>query len=142
MKLAKVKTDKSYAKAICEYSIQKQVPFYTALTEVQSECLQLFRLLGSYLKKRTATKNKMHGEEDLGLPSKFVYRFLRRYCKHHLDKEIKGIEEKLLSLVKQNQQLQLTLLTTIPGIRIRTAFFLFVCTDGFKKCEKGLQLCS
>ena len=141
MKLAKVKTDKSDAKAICEYGVINEVPLYTALTDVQSECLQLFRLLDSYLKKRTATKNKMHGEEALGLPSKFVYRSLRRNRKH-LDKEIKGIEEKLLSLVKQDQQVQLTLLTSIPGIGIRTALFLIVSTDGFKKFETASQLCS
>ncbi len=36
MKLAKVKTDKSDAKAICEYGTINEVPLYTALTEVQS----------------------------------------------------------------------------------------------------------
>nr|WP_316931501.1 hypothetical protein [Maribacter antarcticus] len=102
MNLAKAKTYKSDAKAICEYAILNEVPIYSAFTEGQSECLQLFRLLDSYLKKRTATKNKMHGAAVLGLPSKFVFRSLRRNRKH-LDKEIKGIEEKLLSLVKQNQ---------------------------------------
>jgi len=85
---------------------------YTALTEVQSECLQLFRLLDSYLKKRTVTKNKLHGEEVLGKPSKFVYRSLKRNRKH-LDKEIKGIEEQLI-----------------------------ISTDGFKKFETASQLCS
>ena len=49
MKLAKVKTDKSDAKAICEYVQMNEVPLYTALTEVQAECLQLFRLLDNYL---------------------------------------------------------------------------------------------
>ncbi|WP_027077815.1 IS110 family transposase [Maribacter antarcticus] len=52
------------------------------------------------------------------------------------------IEEKLLSLVKQDQQHQLTVLTSIPGIGIRTALFLIVCTDGFKKFETVSQLCS
>src|SRR5690606_6898770 len=70
MKLAKIKTDKSDAKAICEYALANEVPLYNALTDVQSECLQLFRLLDSYLKKRTATMNKIHGEETLGIPSK------------------------------------------------------------------------
>lgn len=51
MKLAKVKTDKSDAKAICEYGRMNEVPLYTALTDVQAECLQLFRLLDSYQKK-------------------------------------------------------------------------------------------
>ena len=61
MKLAKVKTDKSDAKAICEFGLTQEVPLYNALTDTQSECLQLFRLLDSFLKKRTATKNKLHG---------------------------------------------------------------------------------
>jgi transposase len=43
MKLAKVKTDKSDAKAICEYGKINEMPLYTALTDVQSACLQLFR---------------------------------------------------------------------------------------------------
>jgi transposase len=141
MKLAKVKTDKSDAKAICEYGKINEVPLYTALTDVQSECLQLFRWLDALIKKRTATKNKIHGEQVLGVPSKFVYRSLTR-VKKYLDKEILGIEDKLLSLVKQDEQHQLTLLQSIPGIGMKTALFLIVVTDGFKKFESASQLCS
>jgi transposase len=141
MKLAKVKTDKSDAKMICEYGIINEVPLYSALTDVQSECLQLFRWLDSLIKKRTATKNKIHGEQVLGVPSKFVYRSLNR-VKKYLDKEILGIEHKLLSLVKQDQQQQLTLLQSIPGIGMKTALFLIVVTDGFKKFERSSKLCS
>jgi transposase len=141
MKLAKVKTDKSDAKAICEYGQMNEVPLYTALTDVQSECLQLFRLLDNYLKKRTATKNKLHGEDTLGIPSKFVYRSLNRDLKH-LNKEVKGIEGRLLELVKQDQQEQLTLLKSIPGLGTKTSLFLIVVTDGFSKFEKSSQLCS
>jgi transposase len=141
MKLAKVKTDKSDAKAICEYGLTQQVPLYTALTDVQSECLQLFRLLDSYIKKRTISKNKIHGEAVLGVPSSWVYRSLVRN-KKHLDKEIKDIETKLLSLVKQDQQEQLTLLQSIPGLGLKTALFLIVVTDGFQKFETASQLCS
>ncbi|MFT6064527.1 MAG: transposase [Paraglaciecola sp.] len=140
MKLAKVKTDKSDAKAICEYGQINEVPLYTALTDVQSECLQLFRLLDSYLKKRTMTKNKLHGEAVLDIPSKHVYRSLTRN-KKHLDTEIASIETKLLSLVKQDQQVQLTLLKSIPGLGIKTALFLIVITDGITKFETASQLC-
>ncbi len=141
MKLAKVKTDKSDAKAICGYGQMNGVPLYTALTDVQSECLQLFRLLDNYLKKRTATKNKLHGEETLGKPSKYVYRSLNRDLKH-LNKEVKGIGQRLLGLVKQDQQHQLTLLKSIPGMGVRTALFLIVVTDGFSKFGNASQLCS
>ena len=141
MKLAKVKTDKSDAKAICEYALINEVPLYNALTDTQSECLQLFRLLDTYLKQRTATKNKIHGEAVLGIPSKFVYRSLIRN-KKQLNKEVVAIESKILSLVKEDQQEQLTLLTSIPGIGQKTALFLIVVTDGFSKFENASQLCS
>lgn len=141
MKLAKVKTDKSDARAICEYAKVNEVPIYNALTDVQAECLQLFRLLDNYLKKRTATKNKLHGEETLGIPSKFVHQSLKRDLKH-LDKEINGLEQRILLLVKQEQQHQLTLLKGIPGLGTKTALFLIVITDGFDKFETSGQLCS
>ena len=141
MKLAKVKTDKSDAKAICNYAQINEVPLYTALDEIQSECLQLFRLLDSYLKKRTQSKNKIHGEKALGIPSRYVYKSLLRDIKH-LDKEIKGIETRLLALVKEEHQKQLTLLKSIPGLGEKTALFLIVTTDGFTKFEKASQLCS
>lgn len=141
MRLAKVKTDKSDAKAICEYGIQNAVPLYNALTDVQAECLQLFRLLDIYMKQRTATKNKIKGEESLGKPSRAVYSSLKRNLRH-LDKEIGCIEDRLLELVKQDQQQQLTLLKSIPGMGVKTALFLIVVTDGFKKFETASQLCS
>jgi transposase len=141
MKLAKVKTDKSDAKMICEYGIMNDVPLYNSLTEVQAECLQFFRLLDSYLKKRTATKNKIHGETVLGIPSSFVFRSLQRNLKH-LNAEVKAIEARLLKLVKEDQQQELTLLKSIPGMGVKTALFLIVATDGFSKFENAGQLCS
>ena len=141
MKLAKVKTDKSDAKAICEYGTLNEVPVYNALTDVQAECLQLFRLLDNYLKQRTATKNKLKGEESLGKPSKVVYSSLKRNEKH-LNKEIDLIETRLLELVQQEQQEQLTLLKSIPGMGVKTALFLIVLTDGFNKFDNAKQLCS
>ena len=47
-----------------------------------------------------------------------------------------------MSLVKQDQQQQLTLLQSIPGIGLKTALFLIVVTDSFKKFENSSQLCS
>jgi transposase len=141
MKLSKIKTDKSDARAICEYGQKNDVPLYNALNESQAECLQLFRLLDNYLKQRTAIKNKLHGEEVLGRPSRVVYHSLNRSLKH-LDKEIDQLESRLLTLVKKEQQQQLTHLKSIPGLGTKTALFLIVITDGFSKFETASQLCS
>lgn len=141
MRLAKVKTDKSDAKAIFEYGMSNDVPLYTALTDAQGECLQLFRLLDSYIKKSTATKNKIHGEKALGFCSRSVLKSLDNNLEH-LRKEISVLEERLLELVKNDRQQQLTLLQGIPGIGLKTAMFLIVVTDGFRKFENASQLCS
>lgn len=141
MKLAKVKTDKSDAKFIFDYATVNEVPLYSAITGLQSECFQLYQLLDVYIKQSTVTKNKLHGEKVLGIPSKAVYHSLNRTLKH-LEKEILNIESRLLELVKQEQQDQLTLLQTIPGIGLKTALFLVVTTNGFEKFEKASQLCS
>ncbi|MGK0254058.1 MAG: transposase [Mariniflexile sp.] len=64
--------------------------------------LQLFRLLDNYIKKRTATQNKLHLEVVLDIPSKFVYCSLKRDLKH-LNLEVTALEERLIELVKQEQ---------------------------------------
>ena len=141
MRLSKVKTDKSDAKAICDYALINPVPLYTGKDQNQAESLQLLRLLELYLKQRTQLKNKIHGEQALGIPSKAVFRSLNR-SKKILDKEIKSLETRLLSLVKAEHQQQLTNLKSIPGLGDKTAALLIVLTDGFTKFETASQLCS
>ena len=141
MKLSKIKTDKSDAKAICEYAILNEVPLYTAKNKNQAECHQLLSLIDLYLKQSTALKNKIHGEKTLGVPSKVVYKSLGRSLKL-LQKEIKLLEERLVELVKEHQQEQLTLLKSIPGMGTKTALLLIVLTDGFSRFENSKQLCS
>ncbi|MFV8226131.1 IS110 family transposase [Christiangramia aquimixticola] len=140
MKLSKIKTDKSDAKAICEYAQATQVSLYNGRNAVQAECLQLLSLQGLYLKQRTAVKNKLHGEKALGTPSKTVSRSLVRMLKQ-LEKELAQIDNKLESLVRKIQVEQLGQLTSIPGMGKKTAMFLIVLTDGFTNFENARQLC-
>lgn len=141
MKLSKIKTDKSDAKAICEYAVLNEVPLYTAKDKNQAESHQLLRLIDVYLKQSTALKNKLHGEKTLEIPSKAVYHSLNRSLKS-IQREIKVLEERLTELVKEHQQKQLTLLKSIPGMGSKTALLLIVLTDGFNRFESSKQLCS
>ena len=141
MKLSKVKTDKSDAKAICEYATVNEVPLYTAKDKNQAECLQLMRLIDIYLKQSTALKNKLHGEKTLGKPSKTVYHSLNRSLKA-VQKEIQILEDRLTEIVKEEQQKQLTLIKSIPGLGNKTAIMLIVLTDGFSNFENARRLCS
>ncbi len=141
MKLSKVKTDRSDARAICEYAKVNEVPLYDGKDKDQAESLQLLALLDVYIKQRTQIKNKLHGEKVLGKPSMSVYRSLERSRKN-LDREIACLESRLSTLVKESQQAQLTHLKSIPGMGERTAVLLIILTNGFTKFENPKQLCS
>lgn len=140
MKLSKIKTDKSDARAICEYAQANKVPLYTARNAIQAECLQLLSLQDLYLKQRTALKNKIHGEKALGIPSKAASRSLTRMLKQ-MEKELAQLELKLESLVEKAHEDQLMQLTSIPGLGKKTAILLIVLTDGFNSFENARQLC-
>lgn len=141
MRLAKVKTDKADAGAIRDYAMINDVSLYSPLDSVQAECLQLFRLLENYKKQLTAVKNKQHGEDTLGRPSKRVYHSLNRTRKH-LEAEVIGIEAEILQLVKKEYEGQITLLKSIPGLGMKTILFLIVTTSGFSRFDNASQLCS
>ena len=141
MKLSKVKTDKSDAKMICSYAKNVELRLWTGDSKNQQSCLQLVRSLSVYTKQATMIKNKIHGEEVLGVPSKDVMRSLKRLLKS-IQKEIKILEAKLHELVKNEHQELLTLIETIPGIGRKTSTMLLVLTDGFKRFGSASELCS
>lgn len=141
MKLSKIKTDKSDSKLICEYGKQVDLKLWSGDSKEQQECLQITRLLSVYTKQSTMLKNKIHGEEVLGIPSNTVLRSIVRSLKH-LKKETQKLEEKLLLLIKKAHQDLLTRLETIPGIGKKTALMLIVLTDGFERFTSGSELCS
>ena len=141
MRLSKIKTDKSDSKLICAYAEQLKLKLWTGSSGQAQECLQITRTLSIYTKQCTMLKNKLHGEDVLGDPSKAVVRSLKRSLKQ-LKKEIKILEDKLLVLVKQEHQDLLTRLKTIPCIGPKTAIMLVVLTGGFDRFTSAAELCS
>lgn len=141
MELSKIKTDKSDSKMIQLYGQERSPKLWTGQSKTQQESLQLSRLLSVYTKQSTQLKNKIHGEEVLGIPSKVVFRSLNRQLKS-LKKEMKILETTLEKNVKSEYQESLTLLKSIPGIGDKTALMLLVFTDGFHRFESSKELCS
>lgn len=141
MKLSKIKTDKSDSKMICKYAENVELRLWEGQSKDQQECLQMVRILSVYSKQSTMLKNKIHGEEVLGIPCKVVLSSLKRSLKS-IVKEMKMIEDKLLELVKKESQELLTLIETIPGIGRKTSVMLLVLTDGFERFSSASELCS
>lgn len=141
MGLSRIKTDRSDAKMIQLYAKEREPNLWAGHSKTQQESLQLSRMLSVYTKQVTQLKNKIHGEEALGNPSKMVVRSLKRSLKH-LKKEMGILEEALMENVKKEYQESLTLLKSIPGIGDKTALMLLVFTDGFHRFESSKELCS
>jgi transposase len=141
MKLSKIKTDKSDSKLICEYATQMELKLWQGNSKDEIACLQIVRALTVYTKQSTMIKNKLHGEEVLGNPSKLVVRSLKRSLKQ-VQKEMKILEDKLIVLVKKTHQELLTRLQTIPGIGSKTGIMLVVLTGGFDRFTSASELCS
>lgn len=141
MSLSKIKTDKSDAKQIYNYGVQMDLKLWKGESKTQQDSLQISRLLNVYTKQSTMLKNKIHGEEVLGRPSKIVIHSLNRQLKS-IKKEIKKLEVALENNVKSEYQESLTLLKSIPGIGPKTAMMLLVFTDGFNRFNSSKELCS
>lgn len=141
MDLSKIKTDKSDARMIQLYGQERHPKLWKGQSKTQQENLQISRLLGIYTKQSTQLKNKIHGEEVLGKPSKVVLNSLKKQLKN-LKKEIKALGESLEKNVKIEYEQSLTLLKSIPGIGNKTALMLLVFTDGFHRFESSKELCS
>ena len=141
MRLSKVKPDKSDAKQISIYAENIELKLWHGESEGAQESRQLLSLLDTYTKQSTQIKNKIHGEEVLGKPSKIVLMSLKRSVKN-IEKEQLKLEERLLEIVKEEHQELLTRLESIPGIGRKTALMLIVFTNGFKDFETSSQLCS
>ncbi len=141
MKLSKIKTDKSDAKAICEFAQTNPVPLFYPRDKVNKECWQLISLINSYTNQRTALQNKIKAEKVLNVPSRKVYDSIERTLLFLKNERI-ILDEYLFNLVKKYYPDQLTLLNSIPGIGNKTATFLIVITRGFSRFENSKQLCS
>ncbi len=141
MKLSKIKTDKADAKMIRLYAQNNTIKLWEGKSKNQKETLQIAGLLDVYTKQATALKNKLHGEKTLGTPSQLVVKSLKRSLKM-IKKEKDLLEQKLLELVKEDNQQLLTNLESIPGLGRKTATMLIVFTDGFKRFDSAAALCS
>lgn len=141
MGLSKIKTDKSDSKQIYNYALKVDLTLWHGESKTQQESLQIVRLLSVYTKQSTMLKNKLHGEDVLGVPSKLVVNSLNRQLKT-IQKELKKLELALENNVKLEHQGSLTLLKSIPGIGPKTAMMLLVFTDGFSRFDSSKELCS
>lgn len=140
MHLKRNKTDKADAKMICLYSQNTKNELWEPAPEIIEYCQDLYQLLEQYIVMRGSLKNKLNG-----LKSKDAEPFLIKNLNQQISKmtdNIKELEVKLNSLIKEYNYDLFSNLKSIKGIGEKTAALLIITTQGFKGFENAKQVIS
>jgi transposase len=141
MKLKRVKTDKSDALMIYQYSCEQVLEQWEPDPEYIAQGRELLSLIQLYLKQSTALKNKLHALESRGQHKGKMVTSIKRQLRA-LIKEQQLLEKEVETLLKANEPSLLARLKTIPGIGNKTAVLLMLSTANFKDFDSSKQVSS
>lgn len=139
MRLLRTKTDKADARMIAAYGQQQELSLWEPPQRYQVELQQLEALCELYVSARTALSNQLHSFEATGLMEKHTGQCIARQLRE-LDRQVKGLEKRMLLLIKQHHQEVLESLLSIPGLGHKTAMALITLSNGFTKFTNHRQL--
>ncbi len=141
MKMIKAKTDKADAKLIADYA-EKQAPkLWSAPKTVLIEIRQEQSVLDGLKKQVRMLGNQKESIEVQPSKSKEALKAITLMV-DHAEQQIALLEDCIVHKVTLAFGKEVELITSIPGIGIKTAIALLVATDGFSKFENGKQVAS
>ena len=141
MRLVRAKTDKADAKLIALYA-EKEVPkLWTPPKRVLLEIQQTQTVMEGLQKQLRMLSNQLESIQVQPFQSNESIKALKQIIKT-IDTHYGKLEESILSKVQEYFNEELKLLTSIPGIGIKTAVTLLVVTNGFSKFDSSKKLAS
>jgi transposase len=139
MKLSRAKTDKADARLIAEYGRLHQPPLWQPPLAFINELQQESSLLEQLLKQRTALGNHQHALLQQPHISEQARQTLTDLL-DQLEEQIKQLEESIARKSKVEFAPLLKVLTSIPGIGLKTAIQLLLITNAFQRFDNAKQL--
>ena len=141
MQLSRVKSDKADAERIRHYGEQHELTTWTPASTEVLELQQAHGWLEDLIRERTRLLNRQEAHAHHTRPSAFVTQQMNAQLRQ-LDKQIKGCEQHLETLVKKSFSALYERLLTIPSLGPKTALELIIVTDGFSRFEDVKALCA
>jgi transposase len=141
MQLERNKSDKKDAGWICRYAMEQCPAYWEMPDSAYFESKQLYNTIREYAEQIKRFNNQLHSLRLLPVPSKDTIKSLEK-VKHHLEKEIEKLEQKLEVLLQSWKPAQLKSVSSIKGIGKRATAMLIVFTQGFKNTHSHRQLIS
>lgn len=139
MLLQRAKTDKKDAQVIARYGMVQTPKQWQPDSETNLQIKQAYSSLELINKQISQTKLQLHAFESTGVLDKALKRDLQGIIRH-LQGKAKRLEERINQIAEQEYSALLKRLQSIPGIGKKTAVFLAVLTDGFRKFDHYRQL--
>lgn len=139
MLLQRAKTDKKDAQVIARYGMVHNPKQWKPDSETNLQIKQAYSGLELVNKQIRQTNAQLHAFESTGMLDKELKKDLKGMIRH-LERKSEKIEKRINDMAAQEYRGLLQRLQTIPGIGEKTAVFLAVLTDGFRKFDHYKQL--
>jgi transposase len=139
MNLRRIKTDKADAEMICQYAQMNPLMAYKTAPRYVIESRILIENMDLLIKSRTMLKNRLHAIKYKGSNQRLILiNPIKRSIKD-LTIQIVRLETELKRLMQTHEADLFTRLQSIPGIGKRTAMFMIILSEGFRKFESAKQ---
>lgn len=139
MRLVRAKTDKADAILITKYAELENPKTWNPPVRFINELQQESMVLEGLIKQRTALQNQKEALNQMPHASEKALSTLETVL-GSLNEQIKDLEESIAKKAKKHCGEIISVLTSIPGIGIKTAVQLVIITQGFSKFETSKQL--
>jgi len=141
MKMIRAKTDKADAKLIALFAEKEEPKFWTPPHSILHEIQQIQTVMDGLLKQRRMMKNQLEAIAVQPFQSKETIQTLQDLI-NHVNERLIILEQKSILQVEAHFSKELDLMTSIPGIGVKTAMALLVTTHGFSRFGNSKQLAS
>ncbi|MCJ8166738.1 IS110 family transposase [Pontibacter sp. E15-1] len=139
MRLGKGKSDRKDAQWIMRFGEHNQVDCWQPEEQVIVECRQLEQVIEQLIKQKTMVINSLEALDRKPVVSQVAVKSLRQTLRL-LEKQVREMEERLLSSLEKTYEREIKLLSSIPGIGRKTAAMLLLFYGGFQKVDNYRQL--
>jgi len=141
MKMIKAKTDKADAKLIADYAEKETPKLWKAPKAILIEIRQEQSILDSLKKQVRMLGNQLESISVQPSHSKQALKAITLMI-NYAEQQIILLEDSITEKVKMTFCKEVELITSVPGIGIKTAIALLVATDAFSKFQNGKQVAS
>lgn len=141
MRMLKAKTDKADARLITHYAEMENPARWSPPVPILVEIQQEQAVLDSLNKQSRMLRNQMESTEAQPFQSKEATTAIKIIIRE-IEKQSLSVYQSILEKVETIFPLETELITSIPGIGIKTAVALLVATNGFSTFKSAKQVAS